>query len=383
MIYLDNNATTPLLPEAAEAMAECARRSFGNPASQHAAGRRARQALEDAREGIADLLGVDLNGTPADQLIFTSGGTEANNLAMFGLAGERPAHLIISEIEHPSIIEPAESLARRGWQVDRAGVSADGQVIVDQVAHLLRPETRLVAVMLGNNETGVLQPVEPIARLCQQRGVPVLTDAVQVAGKLPVDFRALGVTAMSIAAHKFHGPIGIGALALRAGVSVEPRLLGGHQQAGLRPGTEAVPLIVGMYAALAASRREQDARRRRLESLREQFERTLLAECLGVVVNGGAAPRLPQTSNLAFPGVDGQALVMALDLAGVACSTGSACASGSSQPSPTLLAMGLDKSLARGSLRCSFGVQTTAEEAAEAARQIVRIYQELASRATT
>ncbi|HEX7447976.1 MAG TPA: cysteine desulfurase family protein [Pirellulales bacterium] len=374
MIYLDNNATTPLLPEAAEAMAECARRAFGNPASQHAAGRRARQALEDAREGIAELLGVDLNGTPADRLVFTSGGTEANNLAMFGLAGERPAHLVVSEIEHPAIIEPAELLARRGWQVDRVGVSPDGQVIVEQIGERLRPNTRLVAVMLGNNETGVLQPVEPIARLCQSRGVPVLCDAVQVAGKLPVDFRRLGLTAMTIAAHKFHGPIGVGALVLRAGVTIEPRLFGGHQQAGLRPGTEAVPLIVGMHAALAAWRREQDARRQRLESLREQFERTLRAECPGVVVNGAAAPRLPQTSNLAFPGVDGQAMVMALDLAGIACSTGSACASGSSQPSPTLLAMGLDKSLARGSLRCSFGVQTTAEEVAEAARQIVRIY---------
>ncbi|MGH7192498.1 MAG: cysteine desulfurase family protein, partial [Candidatus Saccharimonadales bacterium] len=277
MIYLDNNATAPLLPEAAEAMAECARRCFGNPASQHAAGRRARQALEDAREGIAELLGVNLNGAPADRLIFTSGGTEANNLAMFGLAGERPAHLIVSELEHPSVIGPAELLAQRGWHVDRLGVAPDGRVIVEQLAERLRPDTRLVAVMLGNNETGVLQPVEPIARLCQAAGVPLLTDAVQVVGKLPVNFRALGVTAMTIAAHKFHGPIGVGALVLRAGVTVEPRLLGGHQQAGLRPGTEAVPLIVGMHAALSAWGREQDARRQRLESLREQFERTLLA----------------------------------------------------------------------------------------------------------
>lgn len=376
MIYLDHNATTPLLPEVAEAMAECSRRSFGNPASQHAAGRRARQALEDAREGIAQLLGARLDGSPADQLIFTSGGTEANNLAMFGLAGSQPAHLIVSAIEHPSVIGPAEALAKRGWQVDRLGASRDGRVIVEQVSELLRPETRLVAVMLGNNETGVLQPVEAIARRCQTAGMPVFTDAVQVAGKLPLDFHQLGVAAMSIAAHKFHGPVGIGALVVRAGVAIEPQLFGGFQQAAVRPGTEAVALAVGMYSALAAWRREHDARLKRLESLRGQFERTLLAECPELIVNGAAAPRLPHTSNMMFPGVDGQAMVMALDLAGVCCSTGSACASGSSEPSPTLLAMGLDKAAARASLRFSFGVRTTADDVAEAVGHVLRIYRE-------
>lgn len=379
MIYLDHNATTPLLPEAAEAMAECAQKCFGNPASQHAAGRRARQALEDARDGIAALLGARLDGTPADQLIFTSGGTEANNLAMFGVAGGRPAHLIVSSIEHPSVVAPAEALARRGWQVDRLGVSPDGQVMVEQLAKLLRSDTRLAAVMLGNNETGVLQPVEQIARVCQASGVPVFTDAAQVAGKLPIDFHALGVAALSIAAHKFHGPVGIGALVVRAGVTVEPQLFGGFQQAALRPGTEAVALAVGMHAALAAWRREHEARFKHLQSLREQLEYALLAECPELVVNGAAAPRLPHTSNLTFPGADGQAMVMALDLAGVCVSTGSACASGSSEPSPTLLAMGLDKSAARASLRFSLGVQTTPDELAEAARRILRVYKGLQS----
>lgn len=377
MIYLDHNATTPLLPEVADAMAECARRCFGNPASQHAAGRRARQALEDAREGIAQLLGARLDGSPADQLIFTSGGTEANNLAMLGLAGQQPGHLIVSAIEHPSVIGPAEVLARRGWRVDRLPPSTTGQVTVEELAKMLRRETRLVAVMLGNNETGVLQPVEAIARRCQNAGVPVFTDAVQVAGKLPIDFRALGVAAMSIAAHKFHGPVGIGALVVRAGVTIEPRLFGGFQQAAVRPGTETVALAVGMHTALAAWRREHDARLNRLETLRGQFERALLAECPELIVNGAAAPRLPQTSNITFPGVDGQAMVMALDIAGVCCSTGSACASGSSEPSPTLLAMGLDKAAARSSLRFSFGVQTTPDEVAESVGHIVRIYEEV------
>lgn len=418
MIYLDHNATTPLLPEVAEAMRACADRAAGNPSSQHAFGRRARQALEDAREGIARLVGADLDHTPPDQVIFTSGGTEANNLVMFGLtgagiaghfarkkgsgalagsnpreiptvessrplfpsSGDEPGHLLISPIEHPSITASAELLAERGWQVERLPLLASGMVDIRPLADMLRPETRLVSVMLANNETGVLQPVEEIARICQRSGVLVHTDAVQVPGKLPLDFRRLGVDAMTIAAHKFHGPIGIGALVLRAGLRPIPQLCGGHQQAGLRPGTEPVVLAVGLHAALTAWQREQDARRQRLESLRDQLEQSLLSACPKLRVNGAAAPRLPHTSNISFPSVDGQALLMALDLAGVACSTGSACASGASQGSPTLLAMGVEKSLARGSLRFSLGATSTAVEVAEAARRIVATYEGLSSR---
>lgn len=392
MIYLDHNATTPLLPEVAEAMRACAERATGNPSSQHAFGRRARQALEDAREGIARLVGADLDHTPPDQIIFTSGGTEANNLVMFGLTGGglgntsgkwldgEPGHLLISPIEHPSITASAERLAERGWQVERLPLLPSGIVDVEPLADMLRPETRLVSVMLANNETGALQPVEEIARICQQSGVLVHTDAVQVPGKLPVDFRRLGVGAMTIAAHKFHGPIGIGALVLRAGLRPEPQLCGGHQQEGLRPGTEPVVLAVGLHAALTAWQREQDARRKRLETLRDQLEQTLLSACPDLKVNGAAAPRLPHTSNISFPGVDGQALLMALDLAGVACSTGSACASGASEGSPTLLAMGVEKSLARGALRFSLGATSTAAEVSDAARRIVATYEGLRSR---
>lgn len=377
-IYLDNNATTPLAPEAAEAIERTARECWGNPSSQHRFGRRARQVLEDAREAIGNLLGADLGGFPPDRVIFTSGGTEANNLAMFGLtAGQPPGHIIISAVEHPSVSEPADVLSRAGWCIDKLPVAADGQVLVDELRRLLRPDTRLISVMLANNETGVLQPVEQIARIAAEAGVPVHTDAVQPVGKLPVNFRHLGVTTMTATAHKFHGPIGIGVLVVRAGVELPPLLYGGHQQAGFRPGTEPVVLAAGMRAALEAWRREADERPRRLRMLRDEFEALLLGEFPDLVIHGRDAPRLPHTSHVAFPGVDGQALGMALDLAGVACSTGSACASGSSKPSPILLAMGVDEALAKGSLRFSFGALSGSGDAREAARRIVLAYKNM------
>ncbi|HEV3004697.1 MAG TPA: cysteine desulfurase family protein [Pirellulales bacterium] len=376
-IYLDHNATTPLLEEAAEAMARCQSQSPGNPASQHWAGRQARRALEDAREGIASLLGADLGSTQGDRVVFTSGGTEANNLAIFAFAGRQPQQLVISAIEHPSIAAPAAKLERQGWRVRRLGVSADGEVLADSLPSLFEVDTRLVSVMLGNNETGVLQPIERLAAICGRCGVLLHTDAAQVAGKLPLHFRRLGVSAMTFSAHKFHGPVGIGALVIRGGVEVQPLLHGGFQQSGLRPGTESVALAVGMHAALAAWQRDAADFAQRLTALRDRFERELLTACPDLVVNGASAPRLPQTSNIAFRGMDGEALVMALDLAGVACSTGSACASGSSEPSPTLLAMGLSKELYQGSLRFSFARATTPGEVSEAVRRICKIYNDL------
>jgi cysteine desulfurase len=376
-IYLDYNATTPLLPEAAEAMARCQSQTPGNPASQHWAGRRARQALEDAREGIAHLLGADLGSNSGHRLVFTSGGTEANNLAIFALAGRHPRPLVISPIEHPSVAGPAAALARQGWQISYLGVSSAGEVLADALPRSLESSACLVAVMLGNNETGVLQRIEHFADHCGRVGVPLHTDAVQVAGKLPLDFRRLRVSTMTISAHKFHGPVGVGALIVRGDVDLQPMLHGGFQQHGVRPGTEPVALVVGMHAALAAWHRNAADNTHRLTALRNQFERELLAACPELLVNGAAAPRLPQTSNIAFPGMDGQALAMALDLEGVACSTGSACASGSSEPSPTLVAMGLSKELYEGSLRFSFGVATTPSEVSEAVRRIYRVYNDL------
>lgn len=376
-IYLDNNATTPLAPEAAEAMARAAKECSGNPSSQHSFGRRARQVLEDARETIGSLLGANLSGFPPDRVVFTSGGTEANNLALFGLAGSTPGSIIISQVEHPSVTAPAEVLASRGWRLDKLPVGSSGEVMVDELRGLLRPDTRLISVMLANNETGVIQPVPRIAAIAALADVPVHTDAVQPVAKLPVNFRELGVATLTATAHKFHGPIGIGVLIVRAGIELPPMLFGGHQQEGLRPGTEPAALAAGMRAALEVACREGDDRRRRMQLLRDEFESLLLAELPDLVVHGRAADRLPHTSHIAFPGVDAQALGMVLDLAGVACSTGSACASGSSKPSPILLAMGVDEGLARSSLRFSFGSSTAATDMREAARRIVLTYKDL------
>ncbi len=376
-LYLDNNATTLLHPAVAEAMAECDRAGYVNPASQHQAGRRARRVLEEAREGIAAILGADVSGTHADQVIFTSGGTEANNLALRGLAGDQPGRMIISAIEHPSVVGAAEELARQGFELRRVRVSPEGVVDVDHLRELLDQRTRVISVMLGNNETGVLQPVAEVAAVCHTAGVPVHTDAVQVVGKLPVNFRQLDVAALSLSAHKFHGPRGIGALIVRHGVELIPILFGGFQQQGLRPGTESVTLVVGLHRALQLWHDEADERASRMARLRDRLEARLLANVPDLVINGAGAARLPHTSNIAFPGLDRQALLMALDMAGVACSTGSACASGSSEPSPVLLAMGCGADVVEGSLRLSLSALTTEAEIDVAAGRIRQVAAEL------
>jgi cysteine desulfurase len=381
-LYLDHNATTPLLPEVAEAMRQCAEERLLNPASQHAFGRQARRRLEDARERIAELLGA----SAADRIVFTSGGTEANNLALFGrtdagrgtgAANSAELRLVISAVEHPSVSAAADELARRGWRVDRLGVNEDGVVRAEELAGLLRPQTRLVAVMLGQNETGVLQPVAELAAICARSRVPLHTDACQVVGKLPVDFRGLGVDTLSAAAHKFHGPLGIGALVVRHGVTLRPQLFGGVQQEGLRPGTEPVALAVGMCSALELWNTQREKRAARLRRLRDRFEAAIVAGWPSAEVIGRRSKRLPHTSNIAFVGLDRQALFMSLDQAGVACSTGSACASGSSEPSPALVAMGLPPAVWGAALRFSFGALTTEAEVDEAARRILRCCNDL------
>ncbi|MEX2186248.1 MAG: cysteine desulfurase family protein [Pirellulales bacterium] len=408
-IYLDNNATTPLAEAVAAAMAECDRAGYANPASSHAAGRRARRVIEEARDEIGRLLGADSSGVSGDRVVFTSGGTEANNLAVLGLAaavggrhgrgrqetGDRrelagdsagdlveglQPHAIISAIEHPSVVGPAEMLARLGWRVDRLSVSAAGVVRAEEVERLITADTRLVSVMLGNNETGALQPVAEIAAICRQYGIAVHTDAVQAVGKIAVDFRSLGVDAMTVAAHKFHGPRGIGALVLRSTAQIEPILFGGFQQAATRPGTESVTLAVGMCAALRLWRADAERRERQLRELRDSFEAALRAGWPGLVVNGMEAARLPHTSNVSLVGLDRQALLMALDIAGIYCSTGSACASGSNEPSPVLLAMGCDDAVVGSALRFSFGISNTAAEVSEAVSRILKVANDLQSR---
>lgn len=389
-IFLDHNSTTPVLDEVVECMADCYRRGYGNPASQHAVGRQARRLVEEAREAIALLLGAKLGGRRPDRLLFTSGGTESNNLAVFGLAGERRGRLIISAIEHPSVAGPAEFLASHGWQLEQLGPNHDGVIETGRLTEFLTTaaaSTRtqvqgqaawtIVSAMLGNNETGVLQPVAELARACHERGIALHTDAVQVVGKLPVDFGKLGAATLAFSAHKFHGPGGIGGLLLRGDIELQPVLYGGFQQGGLRPGTEPVPLIVGMHKALEIWRREADERARRMTALRDRFESALRSRVPAVIVNGAEALRLPHTSNVSFPGLDRRALAMALDLEGVACSTGSACASGSSEPSPVLLAMGLPQEVVAGSLRFSVGATTTEAEIDAAIERVISVVERL------
>lgn len=373
-IYLDNNATTRMDPRVADTMRACAVAGHGNPASPHAHGRRARRVVEEARESIGRLLGCHQADIHADRVLFTSGGTEANNLAILGLAGPPRSRVIVSAIEHPSIAGPAERLVRLGHDVQRLRVTSAGIVDVKHLDELLTadaPRTSLVSVMLGNNETGVIQPVAEIATRCARADVALHTDAVQAVGKIPVHFRQLGVTALSLTAHKFHGPRGIGALIVRHDAPLEPILFGGFQQAGLRPGTESPELAIGLRTALELWSTEADARAARMARLRDRFENQLRAARPEIVVIGADSSRLPHTSNIAFPGIDRQSLLMALDLAGVSCSTGSACASGSSEPSPVLLAMGLPKPLVDGSLRFSLGAETTESEIDQAVERIL------------
>jgi cysteine desulfurase len=369
-IYLDHNATTPLDPVVLEAMAPYFL-SGGNPESRHAFGRSARRAWELAKETVGRILGAE----PAE-VIFTSGGTEANNLATFGLAGAEtsPGHVVSSLMEHPAVGEPIARLEAAGFAVDRIPVRQDGLADTNHVADTLRDDTRFVTLMLANNETGAVQPVAELATLCSARGIRVHTDAVQAVGRIPVHFHDLGVTTLAASAHKFHGPVGIGLLLVRRGVKLGSRLFGGGQQQGRRPGTVPVPLVVGLATALQKWYDERADRLARWSKLRDCLEAGLIAR-LGrdrVIRNGPDLNefRLPQTLNLGFPGLDGDALLIQLDLAGIAASLGAACASGSTRPSPTLMSMRVPDDWLRSSVRFSFGTTTTEAEIDEA---IVRI----------
>ncbi len=386
-IDLDHNATTPIDPDVLEAM-----RPFwlagGNPESRHAMGRVARRGLESARERIAQLL----HAAPAE-VIFTSGGTEANNLAIFGLAevGNRldlpfepnlPPHVVTSPVEHPAVAEAVNRLgAAQRFVIDRAAVDQDGRVDFAMMAGMVTRETRLATLMLANNETGAIQPLAEFTRRANEVGVPVHSDAVQAVGKIPVDFHRLGVATLAASAHKFHGPTGVGLLLVRRDIQLPPRLFGGGQQGGRRPGTPAVALVVGMARALQRWHEERVERVERWTRLRDRLETCLMANLGpdGVIRNGPGDPdqRLPQTVNVGFPGVDGDALLMQLDLAGVAASLGSACASGVTEPSPTLLAMRVPPDRLRSSVRFSLGAGTTEADIIEAARRIIAVVERI------
>ncbi|MBW8879165.1 MAG: cysteine desulfurase [Acidobacteria bacterium] len=356
-VYFDNNATTPLHPRVREAMLPWMGERYGNPSSLHGFGQAARNAVEEAREKVAALLGVR-----PPELVFTASGTEANNAVLFHRARGGQGHLVISAFEHPSIREAAARLEREGVEVTRVSPAGDGVVPAAEVVRALRPDTLLVALMLANNELGTLQPVVEVAAACRERGVPVLCDAVQAVGKIPVDAPALGVDYLVLGAHKFYGPLGAAALWVHKGVELTGHLVGGSQERRRRAGTENVPAIVGLGEAAAVAREELTARGAHLVALRDRFEAELARRLPDAIFHCQAAPRLPNTSHVAFPGAEGESLLIRLDLAGFAVSTGSACSSGAVEPSKTLLAIGLSPEEALSSLRISFGLFNTQEE---------------------
>ena len=375
LIDLDQNATSPLDPAVWEAMRPHWL-SGGNPESRHAAGRSARRAWDQARRTVAEIL----NAQP-DEVFFTSGGTEANNLAIRGLAlaAQSPGAVVSSPFEHPAVAEPLEHLPA-GWSALQVPAQADGTVAVESFLEYSTSSTRLACLMLANNETGAIQPVAELARALAGRSILVHTDAVQAVGRVPVSFRALGVATLAASAHKFHGPQGIGLLLVRKGTRLAPLLFGGGQQTGLRPGTPPVALAVGLAAALERWQADQPGRQERMAALRDRLEAGIRArvEPPQSVVRHGLLDehgRLPQTLMLGFPGLDANALLMQLDLAGVCASLGSACASGSTQGSRTLLAMGVSESLARSSIRFSLGAFTTESEIDQAIDRVARVVQ--------
>jgi cysteine desulfurase len=373
-IYLDYNATTPVLPEIVEAMLPHLRGHCGNPSSGHVYGRRARAAVEAARQQVAELIGC-----AHDEIVFTSGGTEANNLALRGAAEAVVRRQVVtSTIEHPSITAPCAWLERQGWRISRLGVSGAGRVKLDQLIDHIGAETALVTIMHANNETGVLQPISALARAARAAGALMHTDAAQSVGKIRVDARALDVDLLSVAGHKLYAPKGVGALYVRRGTPLAPFALGAGHERGLRPGTENVAGIVGLGVACDAARRSLDVAGARMLALRDRLWTLLCGHVPGLTLYGHVEDRLPNTLNVCFPGVSGTAL-----LAGtpeVAASTGSACHDGHWAPSSVLTAMGVPAAEATGSVRLSLGRATTDEEIERAGDALWRAWRELRGR---
>jgi cysteine desulfurase len=356
-VYLDNNATTPVLPEVFEAMRPYFGEQFGNASSIHHHGQETRAAVESARESVAALLGCS-----ASEVIFTSGGTESDNLAIAGLvrAGD---HVITSGIEHHAVLHAAKNLEQIGCEVTVLPADGRGLVDPDDVKRSLRPATKLITVMMANNETGVLQPVEEIGKVAAEAEVLFHTDAVQAAGKVPIDVNRMQCHALSISGHKLHGPQGTGALFLKKGSQLHPLFHGGRHERSRRAGTENVPGIVGLgEAAKLASESLNDGAIDRLTAMRDRLQRDVLDRIEGTTLNGHGAQRVPNTANIRFDHIEGESLVIALDLKGLAVSTGAACSSGAIEPSHVLIAMGLRPEQARASIRFSLGKQTTEED---------------------
>lgn len=356
-VYLDSNATTPLLPEVFAAMRPYFLEEFGNASSIHHHGQHARAAVERAREAVAKLLGCR-----AAEIVFTSGGTEADNLAIFGLA-QAGDHVITSQIEHHAVLNACKRLEQRGVEVTYLRVDRDGLIDPDDVRRSLRANTKLISIMMANNETGVLQPVDEIGLIAGDADVYFHTDAVQAVGKVPIDVKKIGCDLLSISGHKFHGPQGTGALFVRRGTLIDPLFYGGNHERQRRAGTENLPGIIGLgCAAEIAIRGLNDGSVDQIRTLRDRLEADLLCHTGAAGVNSGGAPRVPNTVNIYFDHIEGEAMVIALDLKGVAVSTGAACSSGAIEPSHVLTAMGLPPERARASIRFSVGKHNTDDD---------------------
>ena len=358
-IYLDHNATTPVAPEVAEAMIPCLTEIYGNASSVHSLGQEARAAVEKARGQVAGLIGVRAN-----EITFTSGGTEADNLALHGVVGasdKKKKHIITTTIEHSAVLQTCRALEAEGARATYVPVNGQGVVDPEEIRKAITPDTVLISVMYANNELGTVQPIAEIASIAREHKVPFHTDAVQAAGKIPVSVEELGVDLLSLSAHKIYGPKGVGALWIRGGLPIKPLIYGGKDQRARRPGTENVAGIVGFGAAAELVRLSLEEEGKRLSALRDRLEKEILERVPQAAVSGREAVRTPNTSNIYFDFVEGEALVIALDLKGIACSTGAACSSGAVEPSHVLTAIGLPLERARASMRFSLGRLTTEE----------------------
>jgi cysteine desulfurase len=376
-IYLDHNATTPVDPAVVEAMLPYFLGEFGNASSIHTPGQRARAAVETAREQVAALI----HARP-QEIVFTSGGTESDNHAIFGvvqtLLPRRPGtQIVTTSIEHEAVLNTCQTLEKQGAAVTYLKVNRDGLIDLDELRRALRPETALITVMHANNEIGAVQPLAEVGRIAAEADVYFHTDAVQSAGKIPVDVQALQVDLLSLSGHKFYAPKGVGALFIKGGTQLRQLLYGGHQQRGHRPGTENVAGIVGLGKAAEFARLALEHDARRIAALRDALEQGLLARIPDSRVNAANAPRTPNTSSIVFPGIEGEALLIALDLKGLACSTGAACSSGAVEPSHVLTAIGLPAAEARATLRFSLGRGTTQAEIAAALEIIPAVVAQL------
>ena len=370
-VYLDHNATTPVEPEVLDAMLPYFSAEFANAASIHTPGQRARAAVETAREQVAALLGAR-----PQEIVFTSGGTESDNHAIFGIVRNAPGaskHVITTQIEHEAVLNACQALEKEGGntagnrpaiEVTYLPVDSSGLVDPEALRDAIRPQTALISVMHANNELGTVQPLDKFGKIAAQNDIYFHTDAVQSAGKIPLNVNALGVDLLAISGHKIYAPKGIGALYIRGGTRLRQLLYGGHHQRGFRPGTENVPGIVGLGKAAEMARQSLAEDAVRVSALRDDLERGLLARVPQARANAAAAPRTPNTSNITFPGIEGEALIIALDLKGLACSTGAACSSGAVEPSHVLTAIGLPPEEARASIRFSLGRHTAPAEIA-------------------